>query len=117
MIVHVSYEDTVPFDFQGLLIRELTPERMESASVTEVEVAPGTRHQTARSTNSDKIYVCVEGTVFFRVSRQNVSLEPRDVLLVRKDEWFDYHNDTANTARLILVHVPPFDLASEEFRD
>ena len=52
----------------------------------------------------------------FRVEGEPVRLEPRDLLLIRKGEWFDYQNNSEQTARLILVHIPPFDLQCEEFR-
>jgi mannose-6-phosphate isomerase-like protein (cupin superfamily) len=106
-----------PFDFKELQIRELTPADLHSASVAEVEVHPGSRHETARSTKCDKIYICIEGTMSFHVKDEYVKLECRDVLFVRKNEWFNYHNDSGNMARLIIVHIPPFDLESEEFQE
>jgi mannose-6-phosphate isomerase-like protein (cupin superfamily) len=114
-VVHVKCEDVVPFDFAGLQIRELTPGGLQSASVAEIGVVPGAKHLTARSTRSDKLYLCMEGKVSFRVENEPLSLEPRDLLLIRKGEWFDYRNECGEIARLVLIHIPPFDLASEEF--
>ena len=51
------------------------------------------------------------------MENEPVSLEPRDLLLIRRDEWFDYRNDGEQTARLILIDIPPFDLQCEEFRE
>ena len=59
-MTHVRYNAVVSFDFQGLQIRELTPAQLQSASVAEIEVAPGAKHETARSMHSDKLYLCTE---------------------------------------------------------
>lgn len=114
--MHVSRRDVEPFDFRGLTIRELTPKGLESASLAEIEVQPGVRHETARSVKSDKIYVCALGAISFKVGGEDVRLENGDLLLIPRNEWFDYHNDSGETARLILVHIPPFDLEREEFQ-
>ena len=113
--MHVAYKSVVPFDFKGLQIRELTPEDLPSASFAEIEVAPGIKHDRARSTKCDKMYLCLEGRPLFRVESGEVRLGPRDLLLIRKNEWFEYHNDDDKIVRLLLIHIPPFDLESEEF--
>ena len=100
----------------GLQIRELTPVGLESASVAEIEVPPGSRHETARSTRSDKVYICIQGKVTFRVENSGVELETGDVLLIKKNEWFDYVNDTESPVKMVLLHIPPFDINSEEFK-
>lgn len=114
---HVMHSNVAPFDFRGLRIWDLTPENLDSASVAEVEVRPGSKHEMARSRKSDKLYICTEGTVSFHVKDEDIELAARDLLVIRKNEWFNYSNDTGNTARLTLIHVPPFDLESEEFRE
>ncbi|MBI2288142.1 MAG: cupin domain-containing protein [Chloroflexi bacterium] len=114
---HVSYRRITPFDFMGLQIRELTPDGLVSASVAEVEIAPGGKHEMARSTRSDKLYVCIEGEILFRIEKRDIKLSPRDVLLIRRGEWFSYHNESDTVSRVILIHIPPFDLESEEFRN
>ncbi len=112
---HVSYSQMAPFDSQGLKIRELTPGQLQSDSVAEIEVVPGARHQRARSARCDKLYIGSEGEVLFRVENEAISLKRRDLLFIRTGEWFEYRNDQAQTARVILIHIPPFDLQSEEF--
>ena len=72
---HVSYKSIVPFDFQGLQIRELTPGGLQTASDAEIEVAADVRHRRARSTRSDKLYLCAGGTVSFRVEDTDIQLE------------------------------------------
>jgi quercetin dioxygenase-like cupin family protein len=113
---HAKHSEAVPFDFYGLSIRELSPTSSSQASVAEIEVPPGGAHPQARSTASDKLYVGVEGKVTFHLHDRVQSLEHLDVLLIKKGEWFSYSNDTGEAARLLLVHVPPFDVAAEEIR-
>ena len=38
-----------------------------------------------------------------------------DLVVVERDEWFEYKNISDKTATVLLVHVPPFDLGSEVF--
>ena len=115
-MLHTAYKNAEPFDFRGLTIRELTPKGLESSSVAEIEVSPGASHETARSVKSDKIYICTQGAVVFKVGRREVGLETGDLLLIPRNEWFCYYNTSGETARLILVHIPPFDLECEEFQ-
>ncbi len=112
---HVRYTHITPFDFNGLRIAELTPEGLDIASVAEISVPPGIQHDRARSTKCDKLYVCVEGEVSFNVGNESAKLVPTDVLSIRKNEWFDYRNDGQVAARLLLIHIPPFDLECEHF--
>ena len=114
---HISYRNVTPFNFMGLQIRELTPDGLVSASVAEVEITPGARHEAARSIRSDKLYVCIEGSISFHIEERDMKLEPRDLLLIPRGEWFNYHNENDTVSRVILIHIPPFDPESEEFRD
>ncbi len=114
---YISSKDVKPFDFGGLKIRELTPKDLSEASIAEIEVAPGCSHKRARSNRSAKIYFCLQGAVSFRVEGQDVALDNQDLLLIPKNEWFDYRNDNAETARLLLLHIPPFEIEAEEFAE
>ncbi len=114
---YVSGKDVNPFDFDGLKIRELTPGGLSEASIAEIEVAPGSSHQKARSSKSDKIYFCLDGEVSFWVEGRDVALGTKDLLLIRKNEWFDYRNGQQETARLLLIHIPPIEIEAEEFAD
>ncbi len=114
---YVSSKDVEPFDFGGLKIRELTPSELFEASIAEIEVAPGCSHKRARSNRSAKIYFCLQGAVSFRVEGQDVALENQDLLLIPKNEWFDYRNENTETARLLLDHIPPFEIEAEEFAE
>jgi mannose-6-phosphate isomerase-like protein (cupin superfamily) len=116
-VTHVRYPEAEPFDFRGLTIRELTPKGLDTASFAQIEVPPGASHQTARSIRSDKVYYCTHGTVLFRVAGRAIKLDTGDLLLIPKGDWFSYRNDSSQTSRLFLVHIPPFDLEHEEFQD
>ena len=37
-LVRVNYDSAMPFDFDGLCIRELTPSSLESASIATIDV-------------------------------------------------------------------------------
>lgn len=115
-MAHIKFRGIEPVDFRGLKIADLTSENKFSASVAHIEVASQGRHDRARSVKSDKFYVCLEGTLVFEVGGEELSIEPGDLVVVPKDEWFSYRNHTEKIATLILIHVPPFDLAAEEFR-
>ena len=113
---HIKYQNIRPFDFFGLRIRDFTAEMKASMSVAEIDAPAGIRHKTARSNKCDKLYYCLEGDVSFRVEDKDLILHQHDVLLIQKGEWFYYESTGKETARLLLVHVPPFDLKSEEFK-
>ena len=113
---YVRSDDVASFDFGGLRITDLTAQSPSSASVACVEVAPGVAHDAAKSTRSDKFYVCITGRMVFEVNERRIELAPLDLLVVERNEWFAYRNEGEQTATLLLVHVPPFELASEVFR-
>ena len=114
---YISSKDVKPFDFGGLKIREVTPRDLSEAPIVEIEVAADCSHKRARSNKSDKITFCLQGSVSYRVEGQNVALDNQDLLLIPNNEWFDYRNDKEETARLLLLHIPPFEIQAEEFAE
>lgn len=112
---HVKLRNVTPFDFGGLVIRDPALTSLTSASVALIDVPPGVSHPKAKSVESDKLYVCVSGTLSFTVNGARIEMEPSDLLVIPKGEWFDYENRGDATATLLLVHVPPFNLESEVF--
>ena len=112
---HSKLQNVTPFDFRGLLIRDPALEAVSSASVAHIVVAPGVSHPKARSTKSDKFYVCIDGSLAFTVDSHRVDVEPTDLLVIQRNEWFEYENVGTKAATFLLIHVPPFDLESEEF--
>lgn len=114
-MTHKVRTATEPFAFQDLTIWEMTPHTLDSASVAEIAVPAGGAHAKARSVKSDKLYVGLAGEVTFQVEEGEVRLLPGDTLAIPRGRWFAYANDSGQAARLLLVHVPPFDLEAEEF--
>lgn len=113
----IRRSDVPPIDFDGLRIVDYTAGRVTGSSLAEIAVPAGVRHKTSWSKRSDKYYYVVEGTVRFVVGDQEADLSAGDVCVVRQGERFAYSNPGSDAARLILVHTPGFDLASEVFED
>ena len=99
----------------GLVIRDPAIASLASASVALIEVPPGGSHPKAKSIQSDKLYIGVTGTLAFSVDGTRRGLGPLDLLVVPKGEWFEYENSTADTATMLLVHAPAFNMESEVF--
>ncbi len=111
-----KYSNAVSFDFEGLKLKELGPAGLDFASIAEIEVPCRTQHRKAHSTTCNKLYVCLEGQIRFSLNDEESILDPKDVLFIPKGEWFSYRNSSESTsARLLLIHVPPFNLEKEEF--
>lgn len=112
---HVELRNVAPFDFGGLVIRDPALASLASASVALIDVPPGVSHPRAKSVESDKLYVCVSGTLSFTVGGTPVEMGPLDLLVIPRDEWFEYENRGDATATVLLVHIPPFNLDNEVF--
>jgi mannose-6-phosphate isomerase-like protein (cupin superfamily) len=106
-----------PIDFDRLAILDYTAGRDCSSSFAEITVPEGVRHKVSWSTRSDKYYYVVEGTVHFTIADEPDVLSQGDVCVVPKGIRFWYGNEGPRAAKLILVHTPAFDLASERFED
>ncbi len=115
MIVKSSAAKRVAFE--GLEIRDYTPDQNHSSSLAIVEIPPGMLHRKARSTRSDKYYYVIEGKISFVLGSDEYRLEEGDSCLVPKGVPFGYRNDTEAKAILSLIHTPAFDLSAEVFED
>ena len=114
---HIKHHLVAPFDFQGLAIREITPDEFKHGSIATIEVPPNVKHSRAKSTRSDKIYICMEGTIAFKIEGKDLEMRQSEIIYIPKNEWFQYENKSSTTAKLILIHTPSFDLKCEEFAD
>lgn len=114
--VKITRRDIPAQEFDGLSILDMTAGLPTSASLAEITVPPGAGHKRARSTRSDKYYLCLMGRVEFRLEGET-KVNPGDLLIVPKGQWFEYVNDSDEEARLVLFHVPPFRIEDEEFAD
>ena len=112
---HVKLKNVAPLDFGGLVIRDPALASLTSASVALIDVPPGASHPRAKSVESDKLYVSVSGTLSFTVDGTPIEMEPFDLLVIPRGEWFGYENQGDATVTVLLVHVPPFNLESEVF--
>ena len=112
---YVKTKEVTPFDFEGLEFRGLIPGLLPSASVAHIEVPPGAAHATAKSTKNDKLYIVISGKLTFEVNGERIELGPLDLLVIQRDEWFNYRNESDDTAVLFLVHVPPYDSDGDVF--
>ncbi|MBN1579533.1 MAG: cupin domain-containing protein [Anaerolineae bacterium] len=111
----VKRETLAAIDFNGLTIYDYTAGKETSSSFATILVPPGVRHAEAWSKRSDKYYYVISGQVAFALDGAEVNLCAGDFCLVRRGQRFWYENQAEETAILILVHTPNFDLASEVF--
>jgi len=112
--------DLNPIDFEGLKIYDYTADRDESSSFAVITVPPGAVHGLSWSKRSDKYYYAVKGELQFTLEDDDKKLVTRtfaegDFLIVHQGKRFDYCNNTQETAEIILVHTPGFDIESEVF--
>jgi mannose-6-phosphate isomerase-like protein (cupin superfamily) len=113
--VLITRQSIAPLDFDGLRIFDYTAGRSESSSVALIEVNPGARHKEAWSRRSDKYYVLISGQISFVLEGTEHLMSAGDVCVVERGRRFSYTNRGSNSATLVLVHTPSFDLAEEVF--
>jgi len=114
MIVHKT--KLTPIDFHGLSILDFTAGiQGVSSSFAVIDVPPGVNHVRAKSNRSEKLYYVERGTVRFELDGNENTLAEGDFCLVKQGQLFAYRNDRNATAKLILVHTPPFDPEAEVF--
>jgi mannose-6-phosphate isomerase-like protein (cupin superfamily) len=106
-----------PVDFNGLSIFDYTADSNLSSSLATIDVPPGACHPQAWSKRSDKYYLVAEGRLQFVVAGETANLEKGDFCYVKQGDSFSYTNVSPDTAILVLVHTPPFDLSGEVFVD
>ena len=111
----IGRESLDSVDFEGLHILDYTAGQGTRSSMAEITVPPGAQHRKAWSKRSDKYYYGISGKVEFVVDGKAFDLAAGDVCIVSKGQRFSYENRDKETARLLLVHTPSFDLDSEVF--
>ena len=113
----IELESLDAFEFYGLEIRDYTAGREGSSSIAEITVPAGTRHKRAWSKRSDKCYYVIEGRLSFIVDNQVLNISSGDVCIIHQGTRFSYENQTGETAKLLVVHTPSFELAEEIFEE
>jgi mannose-6-phosphate isomerase-like protein (cupin superfamily) len=109
----VRHADVIPFDFYGLEIRDYTARREGSSSIAEIIVPSGASHPEAWSKRSDKYYYLISGQILFSIDDTHVIFNAGDLCIIKQGQHFSYTNNSLNSAKMILVHTPSFDLESE----
>ncbi len=113
----VRRSDVEPLAFGELQIWAYDTGSELGSSLALVQAKPGAAHGRARSTRSEKHYCVLSGLVEFTVGEIEYWLAQGDLLVIPKGEWFDYRNGGNETATLLLVHTPPFQMDAEEFAE
>lgn len=111
----LSRSEILPVDFYGLRIFDYTAGQPLGSSIALIEVEPGVRHAQAWSRRSDKYYLVSSGEIRFVLDGQPHSMKAGDFCFVERGRRFSYSNESAETAVLVLVHTPSFDLREEVF--
>ena len=109
----VRKAEVPPINFGQLVIHDYTQRDESSSSLATIHVPPGADHPRAWSTRSDKYYYVLGGHVRFSLGREDYDLMPGDFCFVRQGERFSYVNLSSESATLLLVHTPRFDLNAE----
>ena len=113
----IRQEDIKAINFEGLLIHDFTSGQATNASFAVIEVPAGVKHREAWSKRSDKYYYVVSGQLCFALDGVEYLLSKGSFCRVPQGQKCSYHNRSAESVRLILVHVPSFDLESEMFTE
>ena len=111
----IRHDALSPIDFGGLSIFDYTAGHDVSSSLAVIDVPAGARHAEAWSERSDKYYLVIAGTLRFVLEGKQFELAAGDFCLVGKGRRFSYANESSSAVKLVLVHTPSFDLASERF--
>lgn len=111
----VRKNSLTPIDFGGLSIYDFTAGKQGSSSFAMIDVPSGARHPLAKSNRSEKYYYVVQGNICFQLEGVEYNLGEGDLCMVKQGQAFSYRNNMHETAQLILVHTPPFDLEAEVF--
>ena len=104
-------------EFDGLEIVDYTSGLDCSSSIAEITIPAGAFHKRAWSRRSDKYYYIIEGNLSFIVDNEAMELSAGDVCFIRQGVRFNYENKSEETARVILVHTPDFELDEEVFEE
>lgn len=105
MQIH-RYDDTPPYQFADLWLRELSPAAMASGSIAEVTLPIGVERLSRRSQKVDRVYVGLSGHVRFTVEGETVVLEQGDVIHISQGEEYGFLNGGQEEARMLLFRAP-----------
>lgn len=104
---------SLPFDWQGLTIQDLTADVPTRTSLARISVAPGAAHPLAWSRRAEKFYLLSAGQLHFYCEGALHLLEAGDLFVVPQGQRFAYANRTNRPVELLLAHTPRYDPQDE----
>lgn len=107
------YNDTTPYQFADLWLRELSPADMQSGSIAEVTIPIGVERPARESRKIDRVYVGVSGRVAFTVDGEQVDIERGDLIHIAQGETYGFLNAGTEEARLLLFRAPAPSIPDE----
>lgn len=84
-------------------------ERTGFAGASAARIYVDGSHGTVYSEVSDRVYLVLEGSGYFEIEGERVTVNKDDVVIVPKMTKYDYHGKM----ELFLVHTPAFDRTKE----
>ena len=115
--MQISKASIEPLVFEGMTIFDYTPAPDFSSSFAVIEVPSGVSHAKAWSKRSDKYYYVAQGQVQLQLEDQQLDLKQGDLCVIKQGQRFRYQNNDQETAVLVLVHTPDFQIDSEVYGD
>ena len=105
--MHITrYEETKPYQFADLWLREVSPDVMAAGSIAEVTMPIGVERRSRVSQKLDRVYVGLSGEVQFTVDGETVLIGNGDVIHIARGEEYGYVNGGQEEARLLLFRSP-----------
>ena len=99
------YQETAPFSFGNLAIRDVTPDQLYVASMNEIEVPIGADTPPFAAVEKKKVYLVISGDIEFAVGDEKVRITRGDVLLIEAGESYSYHNGGYEPGRLLVLQI------------
>jgi mannose-6-phosphate isomerase-like protein (cupin superfamily) len=105
-----SFDETAPFPFGNLTVRDMTPESFTQLSMAIVEVPIAADNPPFAEHRKEKIYVVLEGELQFTSSGETVLAGRGDVLVFAGGEQYSYHNGGYSPGKLLVLQRPNRDV-------
>lgn len=99
-------QQSTPYQFADLWLRELSPDAMQSGSIAEIVVPIGVQRPSRVSQKIDRVYVVLTGAVEFTVDGRSEILSAGDVIHIAQGEQYGFLNGGQEEARLLLFRSP-----------
>jgi uncharacterized protein (DUF952 family)/mannose-6-phosphate isomerase-like protein (cupin superfamily) len=106
---------TDPFCWNGLTIRDITPNVSSLPSFAHIEINPLSSHVITCSKKSEKYYYVLSGQLHFYLNGADFVLSKDEFCIVPSLSKFAYANRSNVTAEILLIHTPKFDIEQEVF--